>query len=72
MFIFKVDAYPDCPADYALYGALEWLATGEPEQPIRCDKLSTLAEACRLAAVDTATLLGMVQRGFISIDWNTL
>lgn len=71
-FIFTIAAYPDQPVDFALYGALEWLATGEPEQPIRCNKLSTLAEACKLAAVDTGTLLDMVTRGFVALDWNTL
>jgi hypothetical protein len=72
MFLMTITAYPDTPADFALYGALTWLDTGEVIPRVSDGwGLLVVEQACRLAAVDVAGLLGMVRRGFISFDWNT-
>ncbi len=72
MHLLTITAYPETPSEYALYGALTWIDTGEVVPRVSDGwGLATVAEACKLAGVDVYALLEMVRRGFVCFDWNT-
>lgn len=68
-FEFEMTAYPDTPVDYALYGALEWIAHYVAEDAVYAHDLGTLQRACELAGIGVPELLSACERGFIAIAW---
>lgn len=68
-FEFEMAAYPDTPADYALYGALDWIAHDVAGDAVYAHDLGTLQRACELAGIGVPELLSACERGFITISW---
>jgi hypothetical protein len=67
--VFEVTSYPERPCDFALFGALEWLASEHAGEPVYLRDMYTLQRACELAGLAVPDLLGMVARGHLRIEW---
>ena len=73
MIKFELLSYPEMPCDFALFGALEWLATELPEGASHAEKyppeLAHLQRAVKLAGLTVPDLLDMVERGHLCMGW---
>lgn len=70
MIKFELLSYPELPADFALYGALVWIASEAAGEPEYKHDMYTLQRACELGGVTVPDLLGMVERRHLALDWH--
>ncbi len=72
---FEVTSFPECPSDFALFGAREWLATEKvPVEGMQLsyaelypDSMADLQRLVELAGLTLVDVLDMVARGHLYI-----
>jgi len=79
-FTFEIVSYPEAPADFALFGAREWIATEQVQvegmrlsyAELYPDSMADLQRLVKLAGLTLVDVLDMVARGHLAIHYKHL
>ena len=67
MIKFEITSYPEAPCDFALYGALDWIASENGGDRTYLHDLHTLRRGFELAGLSAVDLLDMITREHLNI-----